>query len=515
MDIKPGEITDILKREIKEYDREIDVAETGTVLSIGDGIGRVFGLEKVLAGELVEFPGGVAGLVLNLEEDNVGVALMGEASHVREGDLVRRTGRILEVPVGAALVGRVVDALGSPIDGKGEIASSERRRVELKAPGIVARRSVHEPLQTGIKAIDAMTPIGRGQRELIIGDRQTGKTAIALDTIINQRTSGVTCIYVAIGQKQSTVAQVVEKLKQYGAMDHTIVVAATASEPAPLQFIAPYTGCTMGEWFRDNGKHALIIYDDLSKQAVAYRQLSLLLRRPPGREAYPGDVFYLHSRLLERAAKMSDEQGGGSLTALPIIETQAGDVSAYIPTNVISITDGQIFLETDLFNSGVRPAVNVGISVSRVGGNAQTRATRKVAGKLKLNLAQYREMAAFSQFGSDLDKATQEQLANGARQTEMLKQPQYSPMPMEEQVVSIFSAMPQEDRPSWVRGHAIGDLQRYEREMLEFMRNRHGDVLEAIRKSGKLEDDIERKLVQALDEFAGMFQTSAQGQSAA
>ncbi|TFG91465.1 MAG: F0F1 ATP synthase subunit alpha [Myxococcales bacterium] len=515
MDIKPGEITDILKREIKEYDREIDVAETGTVLSIGDGIGRVFGLEKVLAGELVEFPGGVAGLVLNLEEDNVGVALMGEASHVREGDLVRRTGRILEVPVGAALVGRVVDALGSPIDGKGEIASSERRRVELKAPGIVARRSVPEPLQTGIKAIDAMTPIGRGQRELIIGDRQTGKTAIALDTIINQRTSGVTCIYVAIEQKQSTVAQVVEKLKQYGAMDHTIVVAATASEPAPLQFIAPYTGCTMGEWFRDNGKHALIIYDDLSKQAVAYRQLSLLLRRPPGREAYPGDVFYLHSRLLERAAKMSDEQGGGSLTALPIIETQAGDVSAYIPTNVISITDGQIFLETDLFNSGVRPAVNVGISVSRVGGNAQTRATRKVAGKLKLNLAQYREMAAFSQFGSDLDKATQEQLANGARQTEMLKQPQYSPMPMEEQVVSIFSAMPQEDRPSWVRGHAIGDLQRYEREMLEFMRNRHGDVLEAIRKSGKLEDDIERKLVQALDEFAGMFQTSAQGQSAA
>jgi F-type H+-transporting ATPase subunit alpha len=515
MDIKPGEITDILKREIKEYDREIDVAETGTVLSVGDGIGRVFGLEKVLAGELVEFPGGVAGLVLNLEEDNVGVAVMGEATHVREGDLVRRTGRILEVPVGEALVGRVVDALGNPIDGRGEIATQERRRVELKAPGIVARRSVHEPLQTGIKAIDAMTPIGRGQRELIIGDRQTGKTAIAIDTIINQRTSGVYCIYVAIGQKQSTVAQVVEKFKQYGAMDHTIVVAATASEPAPLQYISPYTGCTMGEWFRDNGKHALIIYDDLSKQAVAYRQLSLLLRRPPGREAYPGDVFYLHSRLLERAAKMSDEQGGGSLTALPIIETQAGDVSAYIPTNVISITDGQIFLETDLFNAGIRPAVNVGISVSRVGGNAQTRATRKVAGKLKLNLAQYREMAAFAQFGSDLDKTTQEQLANGARQTEMLKQPQYSPMPMEEQVVSIYSATPQEGRPSWVRNYALEDLQRYEREMLEFMRARHGDVLEAIRKTGKLEEDVERKLAAALDAFAAMFQPSAQAQDAA
>jgi F-type H+-transporting ATPase subunit alpha len=509
MDIKPGEITDILKREIKEYDREIDVAETGTVLSIGDGIARVFGLEKVLAGELVEFPGGTAGLVLNLEEDNVGVALMGEAWHVREGDLVRRTGRILEVPVGEALLGRVVDALGNPIDGKGEIASTERRRVELKAPGIVARRSVHEPLQTGIKAIDAMTPIGRGQRELIIGDRQTGKTAIALDTIINQRTSGVHCIYVAIGQKQSTVAQVVEKLKQYGAMDHTIVVAATASEPAPLQFISPYTGCTMGEWFRDNGKHALIIYDDLSKQAVAYRQLSLLLRRPPGREAYPGDVFYLHSRLLERAAKMSDEQGGGSLTALPIIETQAGDVSAYIPTNVISITDGQIFLETDLFNSGIRPAVNVGISVSLVGGNAQTRATRKVAGKLKLNLAQYREMAAFSQFGSDLDKATQEQLANGERQTEMLKQPQYAPMPMEEQVVSIYSCTPKRGRDSRVRPLPKEGIARYEKEMLEYVRTRHGDVLKAIRDTGKLEDDVEEKLVAALDEFAGVFAPTA------
>jgi F-type H+-transporting ATPase subunit alpha len=505
MDIKPGEITDILKREIKEYDREIDVAETGTVLSIGDGIARVYGLEQAMAGELVEFPGGTSGMVLNLEEDNVGIAVMGETTHVKEGDLVRRTGRIIEVPVGEALVGRVVDALGNPIDGKGEISAKETRRVELKAPGIVARKSVHEPLQTGIKAIDAMTPIGRGQRELIIGDRQTGKTAIAIDTIINQKSTDVFCIYVAIGQKQSTVAQVVEKLRQHGAMDYTIVVAATASEPAPLQFISPYTGVTMGEWFRDNGKHALIIYDDLSKQAVAYRQLSLLLRRPPGREAYPGDVFYIHSRLLERAAKMSDVLGGGSLTALPIIETQAGDVSAYIPTNVISITDGQIFLETDLFNSGVRPAVNVGISVSRVGGAAQTKATKAVAGTLKLNLAQYREMAAFAQFGSDLDKATQEQLANGARQTEMLKQPQYSPLPMEEQVVSIFACTPQEGRASWVRPLELEDIGRYEKEMREFMRTRHAGVLEAIRTTGKLEDETKRKLMAALDEFAGVF----------
>jgi F-type H+-transporting ATPase subunit alpha len=508
MDIKPGEITDILKREIKDYDREIDVAETGTVLSIGDGIARVYGLESVMAGELVEFPGNIDGMVLNLEEDNVGIAVMGETTHVKEGDLVRRTGRIIEVPVGESLLGRVVDALGQPIDGKGEIATSEARRVELKAPGIVARRSVHEPLQTGIKAIDAMTPIGRGQRELIIGDRQTGKTAIAVDTIINQKDTDVFCIYVAIGQKQSTVAQVVDKLTRYGAMDYTIVVAATASEPAPLQFISPYTGVTMGEWFRDSGKHALIIYDDLSKQAVAYRQLSLLLRRPPGREAYPGDVFYLHSRLLERAAKMSDEMGGGSLTALPIIETQAGDVSAYIPTNVISITDGQIFLETDLFNAGIRPAVNVGISVSRVGGAAQTKAIRKVAGTLKLNLAQYREMAAFSQFGSDLDKATQEQLANGERQTEMLKQPQYSPLRMEEQVVSIFSCTPREDRDSWVRQFELRDLARYERELLDHMRSNHGDVLKAIADSGKLEEDVEEKLIAALDEFGKIFQPS-------
>jgi len=514
MDIKPAEITDILKREIKEYGREVDVAETGTVLSVGDGIARVFGLEKVMAGELVELPGGISGLVLNLEEDNVGIAVMGETHHVREGDSVRRTGRILEAPVGMELVGRVVGALGNPIDGKPAIEARESRRVELKAPGIVARRSVYEPLHTGIKAIDAMTPIGRGQRELIIGDRQTGKTAIAIDTILNQKKSGVYCIYVAIGQKQSTVAQVVDRLNQRGAMEYTIVVAACASEPAPLQYLAPYTGVTMGEWFRDSGKHALIIYDDLSKHAVAYRQLSLLLRRPPGREAYPGDVFYLHSRLLERAAKMNDELGGGSLTALPIIETQAGDVSAYIPTNVISITDGQIFLETDLFNSGIRPAVNVGISVSRVGGAAQTKATKAVAGQLKLNLAQYREMAAFSQFGSDLDKATQEQLANGARQTEMLKQPQYSPMPMEEQVVSILSCTPQEGRESWVRAYQIADLQRYEREMIDHLRTRHAAILETIRSTGKLEPDTKQKLVAALDEFGKIFQPSTRSAAA-
>jgi F-type H+-transporting ATPase subunit alpha len=508
MDIKPGEITDILKREIKDYDREIDVAETGTVLSIGDGIARVYGLDQAMAGELVEFPGGISGMVLNLEEDNVGIAVMGEAHSVREGDLVRRTGRIIETKVGEALIGRVVDALGNPIDGKGPIESNESRRVELKAPGIVARQSVSEPLQTGIKAIDAMTPIGRGQRELIIGDRQTGKTAIAIDAIINQKDTDVYCIYVAIGQKQSTVAQVVDKLSQHGAMEYTIVVAATASEPAPLQFISPYTGVTMGEWFRDNGKHALIIYDDLSKQAVAYRQLSLLLRRPPGREAYPGDVFYIHSRLLERAAKMNDELGGGSLTALPIIETQAGDVSAYIPTNVISITDGQIFLETDLFNSGIRPAVNVGLSVSRVGGAAQTKATKAVAGTLKLSLAQYREMAAFSQFGSDLDKATQEQLANGERQTEMLKQAQYSPMSMEEQVVSIFSCMPSRERESWVRPYRLGDLSRYEQEMLEYVRSNHGGIFDAIASTGKLEDDVKQQLVAALDAFAEIFQPS-------
>jgi F-type H+-transporting ATPase subunit alpha len=509
MDLRPGEITDILKREIKDYGRQIDVAETGTVLSIGDGIARVYGLQSAMAGELVAFPGDVSGMVLNLEDDNVGIAVMGEANHVREGDLVRRTGKIVEVPVGMGLLGRVVDALGQPIDGKGPIKSTESRRVEVKAPGIVTRKSVNQPLQTGIKAIDAMTPIGRGQRELIIGDRQTGKTAIALDTIINQKGGDVFCIYVATGQKQSTVAQVVDKLTQYGAMEYTIVVAATASDPAPLQFISPYTGCTMGEWFRDTGKHALIIYDDLTKQAVAYRQLSLLLRRPPGREAYPGDVFYLHSRLLERAAKLNDELGGGSLTALPIIETQANDVSAYIPTNVISITDGQIFLETDLFNSGVRPAINVGISVSRVGGAAQIKAMKKVAGTLKLNLAQYREMAAFAQFGSDLDKATQEQLANGERQTEILKQPQYQPLPASEQVISIFAATPPPGRKSWVRDLVVGDVRRYETEMLGYMRANHASLIAKIKETGQLGADEEKALIAALDAFTQNFQPSA------
>jgi F-type H+-transporting ATPase subunit alpha len=506
MNIKPGEITDILRREIAEYDREIDVAETGRVLSAGDGIARIYGLENALAGELVEFAGGVRGMVLNLEEDNVGVAIMGESHEIREGDVVRRTGRIIEVPVGDSLLGRVVDAMGNPIDGKGPLTNTENRQVELKAPGIVTRKGVSESLHTGIKAIDAMVPIGRGQRELIIGDRQTGKTAIAIDAIISQKNTGVLCVYVAIGQKQSTVAQVVDKLEQNGAMDHTIIVASSASEPAPLQFIAPYTGCTMAEYFRDNGKHALIVYDDLSKQAVAYRQLSLLLRRPPGREAYPGDVFYVHSRLLERACKLNDSLGGGSLTALPIIETQAGDLSAYIPTNVISITDGQIFLETDLFNSGIRPAINVGLSVSRVGGSAQKKAMRKVAGTLKLSLAQYREMAAFAQFGSDLDEATQEQLANGDRQTEMLKQGQYSPLSMEEQVVSIFAATPASGRQSWIRPLELGDIVRFESEMLEYMHANHEDIFEAIAGSGLLEDDVAEQVSAALDEFAKVFQ---------
>ena len=506
MNIKPGEITDILKREIREYDREIDVAETGTVLSAGDGIARVYGLDNALAGELVEFGDGVRGMVLNLEEDNVGVAVMGEAHNIKEGDVVKRTGRIIEVPVGDAMLGRVVDALGNPIDGKGPIEASDTRQVELKAPGIVTRKGVHESLATGIKSIDAMVPIGRGQRELIIGDRQTGKTAVAIDAIINQKGKGVLCIYVAIGQKQSTVAQVMEKLTQHDAMEYTIIVASTASEPAPLQYIAPYTGCTMGEFFRDSGRHALIVYDDLSKQAVAYRQLSLLLRRPPGREAYPGDVFYVHSRLLERACKLSDELGGGSLTALPIIETQAGDVSAYIPTNVISITDGQIFLETDLFNSGVRPAINVGLSVSRVGGSAQVKAMKSVAGSLKLSLAQYREMEAFAQFGSDLDQATQEQIANGQRQVEILKQGQYSPMSMEEQVVSIYAATPEKGRDSWIRSLELDEVGDYEREMQDYMKASHQDVLDEIRDRGKLESDTEEKLVAALDKFAEIYQ---------
>ena len=509
MDLKPGEITDILKREIRDYGREIDIAETGTVLSVGDGIARAYGLERVMAGELVEFPRGVRGMVLNLEEDNVGIAILGDYEHIREGDRVRRTERIVEVPVGPALLGRVVDALGRPLDGKGPIETEEFRRIELKAPGIVTRRSVHEPLQTGIKAIDAMTPIGRGQRELIIGDRQTGKTSIAIDAILNQRHTDVHCIYVATGQKQSTVAQVVDRLNRSGAMSYCVVVAATASDPAPLQFLSPYTGCTIGEWFRDNGQHALIVYDDLSKQAVSYRQLSLLLRRPPGREAYPGDVFYLHSRLLERAAKLNDEFGGGSLTALPIIETQAGDVSAYIPTNVISITDGQIFLETDLFNAGIRPAVNVGISVSRVGGNAQTKAMKAVAGSLKLNLAQYREMAAFAQFGSDLDRATQEQLANGERLTDILKQPQYQPIPVEQQVVAIYAATPRADRPSWVREYPVAEMRRYERELLGYLQRHHADLLAEIRETGELGEPVRARLDAALDAFAEVFSRDA------
>ena len=508
MEIRADEISRIIREQIKDYGKKVTVAETGTVLSVGDGIARVYGLEGSQAGELVEFPTGVKGLVLNLEEDNVGVAIMGAFQDIREGDTVKRTGQIASVPVGKALLGRVVNALGEPVDGKGPIAATETRRLEVKAPGIVKRKSVHEPLQTGIKALDALVPIGRGQRELIIGDRQTGKTAVALDAIINQKGKGVYCVYVAIGQKQSTVAQVVDKLTQHGAMAYTIVVAATASDPAPLQFLSPYSGCAMGEWFRDNGKHALIVYDDLTKQAVAYRQLSLLLRRPPGREAYPGDVFYLHSRLLERAAKLHDGLGGGSLTALPVIETQANDVSAYIPTNVISITDGQIFLETDLFNSGIRPAINVGISVSRVGGAAQIKAMKKVAGTLKLNLAQYRDMAAFAQFGSDLDKATQEQLANGERLTEILKQGQYQPLPAVEQVVAIFAATPQPGRKSWVRDLDLSDIRRYEQEMLAWMRTEQKALLAKIAETGQLGDAQEKALAAALDQFANHFQPS-------
>ena len=500
MEIRAAEISDIIKRQIQDYEREVEVRETGRVLSTGDGIARIYGLDKAAAGELLEFPHHIYGLVLNLEEDNVGAAIFGEAHEIGEGDEVRRTGRIAEVPVGDALLGRVVDALGQPIDGKGPIQTKTTRRIELKAPGIVARAPVKEPLQTGIKAIDSMIPIGRGQRELIIGDRQTGKTAVAIDAIINQKGGDVVCIYVAIGQKRSTVAQVVERLSRTGAMDYTIVVAATASDAAPLQFISPYTGCTMGEFFRDSGRHALVIYDDLSKQAVAYRQLSLLLRRPPGREAYPGDVFYLHSRLLERAAKMSDEQGGGSLTALPIIETQAGDVSAYIPTNVISITDGQIFLESDLFFSGVRPAVNVGISVSRVGGNAQIKAMRQVAGSMRLDLAQYRELAAFAQFGSDLDAATQRQLNRGRRLVEILKQDQYEPLPIEKQVTILYAAV-----NGFVDQLEESKLKRYESELFRFLEQRHPQVLKSIAEKKQLSDDVKEGLNAALEQFKNEF----------
>ncbi len=500
MEIRVEEISRIIRKQIEDYDKKVEVSETGTVLSAGDGIARIYGLEKAMAGELLEFPHGVSGMVLNLEEDNVGAAFLGEAHLIKEGDEVRRTGRIVDVPVGEALLGRVVNALGDPIDGLGAIGETKRRQVELKAPGIMPRRSVSEPLQTGLKAIDAMVPIGRGQRELIIGDRQTGKTAVAIDTIINQRDTDVYCIYVAIGQKQSTVAQVVQKLKTHQAMEYTTVVAASASELAPLQFLAPFSGCSMGEYFRDNGKHALIIYDDLSKQAVAYRQMSLLLRRPPGREAYPGDVFYLHSRLLERAAKMDDKYGGGSLTALPIIETQAGDVSAYIPTNVISITDGQIFLESDLFFSGIRPAINVGLSVSRVGGAAQTKFMKQVAGTLRLDLAQYREMQAFAQFASDLDKNTQQQLARGERLVEILKQAQYAPLSVEKQVLCLFAGT-----KGMVDELPVRSLGRFLEELLTFFEAKHQDVLDRMLSIGKIDEEIERGLRAGIAAFIETF----------
>ena len=500
MEIGTAEISRIIKEQIRDYEKTVEIQEVGTVLSTGDGIARIHGLDKVAAGELLEFPHNIFGIALNLEEDNVGAALFGETYMIKEGDTVKRTGRIAEVPVGKELIGRVVDALGEPIDGRGPIDAKERRRIELKAPGIVARQPVKEPLQTGLKAIDGMIPIGRGQRELIIGDRQTGKTAVAIDAIINQKGGNVICIYVAIGQKRSTVAQVVDRLREAGAMEYSIIVAATASESAPLQFIAPYSGCTMGEQFRDNGGHALVIYDDLSKHAVAYRQLSLLLRRPPGREAYPGDVFYLHSRLLERAAKMSDARGGGSLTALPIIETQAGDVSAYIPTNVISITDGQIFLESDLFYSGVRPAINVGISVSRVGGNAQIKAMKQVAGTLRLELAQYREMAAFAQFGSDLDQATQRQLSRGSRLVELLKQGQYQPLPVEKQILIIYAGT-----NGFVDDLPLTALKKYEQDLYSFIESKHPDIFADILKKRELDGDLRAKITKALEEFKGIF----------
>ncbi len=500
MQIRAEEISEIIKKEIQNFDHKIDQSEVGTVLSVGDGVARVHGLEKAESGELLEFANGVKGIALNLEEDNVGVAIMGSDVGIKEGDAVKRTNRIAEVPVGDALIGRVVDALGQPIDGMGPINSKDMRRIELKAPGIVARKSVHEPMQTGLKAIDSMIPIGRGQRELIIGDRQTGKTAIAIDTIINQKGQNMFCFYVAIGQKQSTVARVVDKLKSHGAMAYTTVISAGASDPAPLQFIAPYTGCAMAEYYRDSARHALIIYDDLSKQAVAYRQLSLLLRRPPGREAYPGDVFYLHSRLLERSCKLSDDRGAGSLTALPIIETQAGDVSAYIPTNVISITDGQIYLESDLFYAGIRPAVNVGLSVSRVGGAAQIKAMKQIAGTLRLELAQFRELAAFAQFGSDLDKATQNQLARGARLVEILKQAQYEPMPVEYQVLQIFAAT-----NGFLDALPVESLGRYIKELLSYFKTNKAAVVDELKTKKALDDALKAKLKAALEDFAKVF----------
>jgi len=508
MDIRAAEISSILKTQIANFGAEAEVTEVGQVLSVGDGIARAYGLDKVQAGELVEFEDGTRGMALNLETDNVGIVIFGEDRAIKEGQTVKRTGAIVDVPVGKELLGRVVDALGNPIDGKGPINATKRARVDVKAPGIIPRRSVHEPMATGLKAIDSMIPIGRGQRELIIGDRQTGKTAIALDTILNQKAlnqSGdesrkLYCVYVAIGQKRSTVAQFVKVLEEHGALEYSIIVAATASDPAPMQYLAPFSGCAMGEFFRDNGMHAVIIYDDLSKQAVAYRQMSLLLRRPPGREAYPGDVFYLHSRLLERAAKLSKDFGSGSLTALPVIETQANDVSAYIPTNVISITDGQIFLETDLFYQGIRPAVNVGLSVSRVGSSAQTKATKKVAGKIKGELAQYREMAAFAQFGSDLDAVTQRLLNRGARLTELLKQPQFSPLKMEEQVSVIYAGV-----NGYLDKLPLNKVRAFEDGLLSTLRSKHADILDAIRASNDLASDVEAKLKSAVDAFAASF----------
>jgi F-type H+-transporting ATPase subunit alpha len=500
MEIKADEISKIIRQQIEGFTTEIDLSEVGTVLSVGDGIAKVYGLEKAMAGELLELPHGVFGLALNLEEESVGVVLLGETSRIKEGDQVRRTRKLMQVPVGDAVVGRVVNALGQPEDGKGPIASDLSMPIERIAPGVVDRRPVKEPLQTGLKAIDAMIPIGRGQRELIIGDRQTGKTAVALDTIINQKGNGVVCIYVAIGQKNSTVAQVVRTLEEYGAMDHSVVVSASASDPATMQYIAPYSGCAMGEYFRDRGKHCLIIYDDLSKHAAAYREISLLLRRPPGREAFPGDVFYLHSRLLERAAKLNDKLGGGSLTALPIIETQAGDISAYIPTNVISITDGQIFLESDLFFSGVRPAINVGLSVSRVGGNAQVKAMKQVAGTLRLDLAQYRELAAFSQFGSDLDKATQSQLARGERLVEILKQGQYSPVPVEKQIVIIYAAV-----NGYLDGIPVSSALEFEKGLAQHMDTAGASTQRKLVEKKTLDDELRQELKTLLDQFREAF----------
>jgi len=505
MQINPSEVTKILKEQIKKFGEKAEISEVGQVLSVGDGIARVYGLDNVQAGEMVEFAGGIKGMALNLESDNVGVVIFGNDRSIKEGDIVKRTGAIVDTPVGKSLLGRVVDALGNPIDGKGDLDKKlERKRVDVKAPGIIPRRSVNQPMQTGLKAIDSLIPVGRGQRELIIGDRQTGKTAVAIDTIINQKEinkSGeekekLYCIYVAIGQKRSTVAQIAKTLEEAGAMEYTTIVSATASDPAPLQFLAPYTGCTMGEYFRDNGMHALIIYDDLSKQAVAYRQMSLLLRRPPGREAYPGDVFYLHSRLLERAAKLNDDHGGGSLTALPIIETQAGDVSAYIPTNVISITDGQIFLETELFNQGIRPAVNVGLSVSRVGSAAQTKAMKKVAGSIKLELAQYREMAAFAQFGSDLDASTQKLLNRGSKLTELLKQDQYSPMPVAQQVIAVFSGV-----KGFLDDVEISDIKSIEKQIYEEVKSINPEIIDSINNTGKLDEEVEKKLSNTIEQF--------------